>query len=126
MSERRGSTRQKSFLRGCVYFNNKRSAIDCLVRDVSAEGARLIFSEAVSVPDRIDLHIPQKDETLTAHVEWRHGDEIGVAFRAPANGAKRDGELAARIYKLEEDILSLRRMVRRLQAEISGKTELPI
>jgi hypothetical protein len=55
MGERRKATRQKSFLRGCIYFNNRRSAIDCLIRDISASGARLIFSDTVTVPDIVDL-----------------------------------------------------------------------
>jgi hypothetical protein len=44
MAERRRSVRKKSFLRGCVYFNKRRSAIDCLIRDISDQGARIIFS----------------------------------------------------------------------------------
>ena len=27
--------RQKSFLRGCLYFNNRRTSLDCLIRDIS-------------------------------------------------------------------------------------------
>ncbi|MFL6934868.1 MAG: hypothetical protein ACJ8EJ_09505, partial [Xanthobacteraceae bacterium] len=38
--QRRKSSRQKSFLHGCIYFNNRRSAVDCLIRDISREGAR--------------------------------------------------------------------------------------
>jgi hypothetical protein len=78
MGERRGPARQRSFLRGCIYFNNRRSAIDCLIRDVSPAGARLIFSEAVSVPDVFDLYIARKEETLRAHVQRRHGDEAAL------------------------------------------------
>ena len=71
MSERRQSTRQKSFLRGCVYFNNRRSATDCLIRDISPTGARLIFSDTVSIPDLVELYIPQKEQSLRARVQWR-------------------------------------------------------
>ena len=38
MGERRQSRRQKSFLRGCVYFNKRRGALDCLIRDISERG----------------------------------------------------------------------------------------
>ena len=76
MGERRETRRKKSFLRGRIYFDNRRCATDCLVRDISEIGARLIFSDAVSVPDAVDLYIPQKDQTLLARVEWRHGDEV--------------------------------------------------
>ena len=78
--ERRKTTRQKSFLRGTIYFNNRRNAADCLIRDISPYGARLIFSDAVTTPDVLDLYIPQKEQTLRIHVIWRHGQEVGVAF----------------------------------------------
>src|ERR1700754_1378106 len=82
--ERRRVARQKSFLRGMIYFNNRRSAVDCLVRDISPYGARLIFSDAVTTPDVLDLYIPQKEQTLRVQVIWRHGQEVGVAFAQTA------------------------------------------
>jgi hypothetical protein len=60
MAERRRSTRQKSFLRGCVYFNKRRDAVDCLIRDISDEGARIIFSDTMSVPDVVERTAPIK------------------------------------------------------------------
>ena len=71
MAERRNATRQKSFLRGCIYFNNRRSAVDCLIRDISSTGAKLIFSDAITVPDVVELYIPQKEQTLRAEVHFR-------------------------------------------------------
>jgi uncharacterized protein YceH (UPF0502 family) len=127
MSERRTSTRQKSFLRGSIQFNNRRTVIDCLVRDISATGARLIFSDSVSVPDVVELYIPQKEQTLRAHVQWRRGDEVGVAFakgaQAPAPARPADGELAERVEKLEAEIAALKKMFKRLKAEVAGTTE---
>ncbi len=124
MSERRRSPRQKSFLRGCIYFNKRRGAVDCLVRDISSEGARLIFSDAVNVPDAVELYIPQKEQTLRAHVQWRHGQEVGVAFpdRAPAVAAPA-GELAERVAQLETEIASLRRALKRLKSEIASGSD---
>src|SRR5438105_14060505 len=78
--ERRRITRQKSFLRGMIYFNNRRSVADCLIRDISPYGARLIFSDVVTTPDVLDLYIPQKEQTLRSQVIWRVGHEVGVAF----------------------------------------------
>jgi hypothetical protein len=120
MGERRRSTRQKSFLRGCVYFNKRRNALDCLIRDISSEGARIIFSGTVNVPDQIELYIPQKEQTLRARVQWRHGDEIGLAFpdaMRAADGTS-EGELAKRVAQLETEIASLRRVLNRLKSEI--------
>jgi hypothetical protein len=121
MSERRIATRQKSFLRGRIYFNNRRSAVDCLIRDISDTGARLIFSSTIAIPDVADLYIPQKEQTLPVHVQWRRGDEVGVAFsetgRAPEPSAPvESGDLGERVQKLEAEIAALRRIVRRLQS----------
>lgn len=124
MGERRGSIRQKSFLRGCVYFNKRRGALDCLIRDISEQGARIIFSETVNVPDYVELYIPQKERTVRAHVQWRHGDEIGLAFpdavRA-ADGGTDTTQLAQRVAALEAEIASLRRGLKRLKTEVSGE-----
>jgi len=127
VNERRRATRQKSFLRGCIYFNNRRSALDCLIRDISATGARLIFSDTVTIPDIVDLYIPQKERTLRAHVHWRHGDEVGVAFANAAQGSHQPAhvaELAERVQKLESEIAAMRKLLKRLKAEIeSGADE---
>jgi hypothetical protein len=125
VSERRTSARQRSFLRGQIYFNNRRSTLDCLIRDISSTGARLIFSDAVTVPDIVDIFIPQKDQTLRAHVQWRHGDEVGVAFgnTARASGSHQGAdvaELAERVRKLEAEIAAMRKLLKRLKAEIEG------
>jgi hypothetical protein len=128
MSERRKATRQKSFLRGCIYFNNRRSAVDCLIRDISGTGARLIFSATVSVPDVVDLYIPQKEQTIRAVVQWRHGEELGVAFgdaaRTPAPPSPADvAELSERVRKLEAEIAALRKMLKRLKGEMPGRND---
>jgi PilZ domain len=125
MGERRRSARQKSFLRGCVYFNKRRNAFDCLIRDLSAEGARIVFSETVNVPDLIELYIPQKEQTVRARVQWRRGDEIGLAFPDALRAADgtSQGELAIRVAQLETEIASLRRVIKRLKNEIDPDDE---
>jgi hypothetical protein len=121
--ERRKVSRNKSFLRGMIYFNNRRNVVDCLIRDISPHGARLIFSDAVTTPDSLDLYIPQKEETLRIHVIWRHGQEVGVAFAQaaqmappaetgePASGAG----LAERVARLEIEIAGLKRLLRKMK-----------
>ena len=120
MGERRNSRRLKSFLRGFVYFDKRRGTMSCLVRDLSGEGARIIFSEAVTIPDMINLHIPQKSQTLRARVTWRRGDEIGLGFSAanPAADPLPDSaELMKRVAQLEGEIASLRKMLKRMKGE---------
>jgi hypothetical protein len=135
MAERRGSPRQKSFLRGCIYFNNRRSVLDCLVRDLTEDGARIIFSHTVNVPDIVELYIPQREQTLRAHVKWRRGDDVGLDFtnraaaapastsRPASSAAPQDGELGQRVAQLEAEVTALKRTVRQLKRELPNASD---
>jgi hypothetical protein len=76
MGERRVTRRPKSFLRGFVYFDKRRGVMSCLVRDLSDDSARINFSQSVSIPAVINLHIPQRDQTFRAKVTWRRGSGL--------------------------------------------------
>lgn len=126
MAERRRSKRQKSFLRGSICFANRHGAMPCMIRDLSEQGAHIIFSEAVSLPEKIELHIPQKGKAFEARVQWRHGDELGLAFTtadaAPAKSLPED-VLVDRIAQLESEIAALRRVIHELRRELPGSDE---
>jgi len=120
MSERRRNRRLKSFLRGFVYFDKRRGALSCIVRDLNDEGARIIFSENVTIPNIVNLHLPQKEQTLRARVTWRRGDEIGLGFIAvdvPEPTLPDAKELMKRVAELESQIAALRRMLKRLKSQ---------
>jgi len=119
MTERRRVARQKSFLRGMIYFNNRRSVVDCLIRDISPYGARLTFSDSVTTPDMLDLYIPQKEQTLRSQVIWRHGQEVGVAFpqAGAAEAVPEPGDLAERVARLESEVASLKRILKKLKTD---------
>ena len=128
MKERRRVARQKSFLRGNIQFNNGRTSVDCLIRDISIHGARLIFSDAVTTPDTIDLYVPQKEQTFRSHVIWRHGQEVGVAFAQAAAAATADApqapvDLAARVERLEHELATMKKLLRRLRADTGPETD---
>jgi hypothetical protein len=125
--ERRRVSRQKSFLRGTIYFNNRINAVDCLVRDISSYGARLIFTDSVTTPDTLELYIPQKDQTLRVHVIWRHGQEAGVTFTQASHvdplaeagdpGSSQGPALADRVARLELEIAGLKRLLKKLKTD---------
>jgi PilZ domain len=123
MNERRVEIRRKTFLRGRILFNSGRAAVDCLIRDISPVGARLIFSDAVSVPDVVELYIPQKEQTLEARVEWRHGDEVGIAFANASQMTETSNGLAERVERLEAEVAALKKMLKRLKTDLSGNDE---
>jgi hypothetical protein len=121
MNERRVSRRRKSFLRGFVYFDKRRTKMACLVRDLSEDGARIVISQAIPIPDVIELQIPQREEMAAARVQWRRADEIGLAFaKANADASPREIELLKRIAELETEIGVLQRTVKRLKRESSS------
>jgi len=124
MSERRGSRRRKSFLRGFVYVSRRRGALSCLIRDFSEKGARIIFSDTVALPDIVDLYVPQKNQTLRARLKWRRNDEIGLAFVESdyAQAAQPTAaEVSQRVAMLEAEITSLRAMLKRLKRDKAGE-----
>ena len=121
--ERRRAARQKSFLRGMIYFNNRLNAVDCLIRDISPYGARLIFSDAVTTPDVLELYIPQKEQTLRVHAIWRHGQEVGVAFAqaAQVDHVAETGDLAERVTRLEMEIAGLKRILKKMKTDAGSE-----
>ena len=123
MTERRQKSRKKAYMQGRIFFNNRRTSIDCLIRDISEQGAKLRFSAAVATPDVVELYVPSRDESYRARIEWRVGEEVGVSFEvadAPplAPDAAPAGDWAARIHKIERDVASLRRKFNELSAAI--------
>ena len=121
--ERRTLLRKRSFLQGRLYFNNRRSSLDCLVRDISNQGAKLKVSDSIAIPEFVELHIPNKDETYRAKVQWRTGFEIGVTFDddqatpsiVPSAGP---ADLLERVRRLEAEVASLHRKLNELQNEL--------
>jgi hypothetical protein len=115
--ERRSSPRQRAYLRGRLFFNNRLNVVDCMVRDISDRGARLIYSEAVATPDELELYIPQKDQTFNVRTVWRRDKEAGVAFEMACQIDRPLGasEIDERFARLEAEIAALKRTLRKLK-----------
>lgn len=119
MNEQRASQRIRSYLKGVIVHSGGQSRTECTVRDLSAEGARLEVSRAVTLPETFDLHVPQRAMVQKSQIIWRHGDEAGVHFRRdappvpspfdPAHGG--DQAVLARLASLESEVASLRRQM---------------
>ena len=127
MSERRSSRRTKSFLRGFVYVSREQGALSCLIRDLSDKGARIIFSDSVTLPHMFDLYIPQRDQTLRAKVRWRHKDEIGLAFvtagKSTGDDKLSESDVTQRVAMLEAEIDALRGVLKKLKREKAGRAD---
>lgn len=115
------ATRQRTFLKGTLYYDNRRVSAECVIRDMSDSGARLTFEHPVIVPDSIELFIPQKQQTLRAQVKRRGPNEIGIAFEIERSVEPRrtsDIELQQRVEAMESEIAALKRLVAKLKAKV--------
>lgn len=123
MSERRQLPRRKSFLRGCLYFNNGRASATCLIRNISDRGARILISHTLNIPDIVELYVIQKAQTIRARVEWRRDDELGLSFAEhhETTDSKEFKELVARLAHLEIEVASLRHTIKELNDETASE-----
>ena len=78
--ERRSSVRQRVLKGGVLSFNRGYGSLECVVRNVSRDGARLVFGETAAVPSHFSFRIGHDGEWRTAEVRWRRREDIGVSF----------------------------------------------
>ena len=80
MQERRRASRPRQFLGGRIVFNGRCSTFDCLVKDMSAHGARLHLPSTTGMPGTFELALPAKQESHPARVVWCDDTQAGVEF----------------------------------------------
>lgn len=85
--ERRAHPRRKVLKRVKAVFNGNSSVLDCLMRDVSAGGARLTCDQVAQLPDTFQLVFLTEREMRDVRVAWRKPNELGVAFMSPPRKA---------------------------------------
>jgi PilZ domain len=114
MKERRKNQRLRTFLGGRIAFNNRTSTMDCLVRNLSQNGAKLAFPGPVVLPSEFDIHILDKGESRKGRLIWYNDGHVGVTLTQPDFGSVVSIETARRIRKLEADRDALARRVAEL------------
>jgi hypothetical protein len=80
MLEKRRTTRSRRYYGGTIIFNHQFSTMDCLIRNLSKDGAKLEFSNTVTVPGEFDIIIKQDAQSYRARMIWRRENEAGVKF----------------------------------------------
>jgi hypothetical protein len=122
-TERRAAVRHKSFIQGRIYFNHRRSSMDCVIREFTDIGARLEFSDVAALPDTFEVYVPSKDRYFRAQAVWHKGNNIGVMWMpegsthpVPESFYSAD-PIADRVARLEHEMATLRK---RLDALVQG------
>lgn len=87
MREQRSGERWPSRLTGHILLDEGRS-LECEIRDFSSAGAKIVVGSETRLPDAFEVVFPLTRATFRAHVRWRRGQEIGVAFEQFADPEK--------------------------------------
>lgn len=114
MTNKRSTTRSKSFLTGKIVYNHGACTLECVIRNVSETGAKLQVSDTVTVPAEFDLVLSSADRRRAA-IRWRSGEELGVEFVTSAaighRGGRSISEMQRRVDDLEEENARLRALI---------------
>lgn len=78
-NEHRKTPRQRAYIGGKLVYGDYFS-LDCVVRDITTDGAKLQLPEGQAVPDKVYLVDLKTAIAYDAHVVWRRYPLIGLAF----------------------------------------------
>jgi len=89
-----------------------------MVRDISETGAKLRFRYTTPMPEFFELHIPSTGQFAKSKLIWNDNCEVGISFEsigAFGSPSSSDGELSARMARLEDEIAALKQTLKHLQ-----------
>jgi hypothetical protein len=79
-ADRRSEGRRRVLKGARLEFNRGYGAMECVVRNQSDRGARLVLGDTMGVPPRFELAIAGECEARRARVRWRTGEAVGIVF----------------------------------------------
>ena len=82
MEERREIQRHRALLGGKIVFNDRRSVIDCLIRNLSDTGVNLQVESSVGIPSQFGLVVDGEKTTRACKTVWSSENRIGAEFIA--------------------------------------------
>jgi PilZ domain len=118
VKEQPRSDRRRTYLAGRIVFNGRSSTMDCLIRNLSRNGAMLEFYEPVIPRHEVDLFILSRGVSLRARVVWCNGVRAGVSIEQPDSGAVVSIETARLIRRLKTDHEALAKRVAELREPV--------
>lgn len=122
MQNQRQHVRTKTYIGARIEQPHPLGTVDCIVRDLSAAGARIAFDSSATVVDRFTLVMPGKDRRVAACIVRRGYGEAGVAFQEVSPDAERPYDLPS--VTTEERLRASEARRRILQARLDRLDEL--
>ena len=115
MLDRRQNTRDKVIYGGVAEIGERGESRDCVVRNISENGARIEFNNAVRLPkEQISLTIARKGRSFLARIIWWRDNFVGVAFSSESPYELPGSDLAKRLRKSEKKKRQLQRRIEEL------------
>jgi hypothetical protein len=117
MLDRRQSARDKVVYGGVAEMADSGASRECVVRNISKDGAHLEFSNNVALPkESVRLTIARKGRSVLARIIWWRDNFVGVAFQSDSYELP-GSDLAERLRQSEKKKRQLQRRIRDLIGE---------
>jgi hypothetical protein len=118
MLDRRESQRDKVIYGGVAEIGEDGSPRDCVIRNISEQGAKIEFGSAVRSPkEQISLTIARKGRSFLAKIIWWRDNFVGVAFSGEPPFELPVSDLERRLRKSEQKKRQLQRRIKELIGE---------
>jgi len=115
MLDRRQNPRDKVIYGGVAEIGERGDARDCVVRNISENGANLEFSNVIRLPKKqMSLTIAKKGRSFLAKIIWLRDNFVGVAFNPEASSDLPVSDIEERLRKSEQKKKQLQRRINEL------------
>jgi len=84
----RSDARRAAFIQAIIEYSNG-TEVSCIIKDISASGARISTNGDAGLPKRFLLRIPIQRRAIIAEQVWRRANTIGLRFNC---------EISHRVY----------------------------
>lgn len=82
MDDGRSAHRRRALKSGKIVLSDWK-VLDCVIRDLSEDGARLEFGTAFELPGEFRLLVVASNLMMPGVLAWQRGQEAGVRFTGP-------------------------------------------
>ena len=80
MIEHRTEPRRRQVKGAKILLNRGHSTVDCILHNLSTDGACLKLANGTWIPDEFDLSVLKDNQVRPCKVIWRKLDRVGVIF----------------------------------------------
>ena len=103
MDDRRKLHRNRTYIEGQIAFNNPRRTLNCLIRNMSKDGAMIVFPDTVPLPNEFEVTFRHQGESRRANVVWIGRAQAGILLSKSTRQNLVSLEAAEQIRRLEAE-----------------------